>query len=939
MRAEIVALDLETTGLDIETDSIIEIGAVRFANGEVLEEFETLINPGFVIPSETTHITGIYQDDLRNAPMLPAVLPKIIDFVGDSPVVAHNVGFDLGFMRRYGALKHNVTIDTHDLAVILKPSAARYSLAALTTELEIHLENAHRALDDARATARLYWAMWEKAVTLPVYVLREIVRAAQSVPDHQQRWPILDFFRDALQEAERQRGDSEDIAPEGIFAPYRDTEEVLQPNEYILPLDAQEIAATLSATGIFAEKNDAHEVREPQMAMAETVADAFNHRVHIFIEAGTGTGKSFAYLVPAVAWAMQNKQRVVISTNTLNLQEQLLKQDVPAVLKAMEADSIRVTAMKGRGNYLCPRRLATVRRHPPTTTDEMHTLAKILVWLQETRTGERGEITLRAAEYYVWNRLSAEDEGCTMQRCQTTMRGSCPYYKARKRADAAHLVIANHALLVSDALSENRVLPEYRYLIVDEAHQYEEAVTNGIGQRVRNFDILRRLTDLGGLNHGTLGNLLYNARGAVPDKTFLRLEQFVQQIGEAVEAAQAHVLAFYQAVVQFTTEYDEYESRIKVDKTVRSRNAFQTVRKAWSTLNELLEAITDATADLSSAIAKLKKYEIPELDDYMTAIAAAARNLAELRTTIHQFVDKPDENTVYWVFRTINSEYTALHTAPLHVGPILEQTIWSRKESVVMTSATLQVTGSFQFIKDRLYGESAAEVALGSTFDYRESTLLYIPRDIPSPKEPGYQEAVERGIVELATALDGRVLALFTSYAQLRETAANIGPRLALGKIVVYDQASGGSRDSLLDSFKTTEKAVLLGTSSFWEGIDIPGDDLSALVIVRLPFFPPNDPVFAARSDTYEKPFGDFALPKAILRFRQGFGRLIRTKLDRGLVTVFDSRIFHKSYGNDFIESLPDCTRQEGKLAGLADAAARWLNRPVSTTDINPNER
>jgi DNA polymerase-3 subunit epsilon/ATP-dependent DNA helicase DinG len=257
----------------------------------------------------------------------------------------------------------------------------------------------------------------------------------------------------------------------------------------------------------------------------------------------------------------------------------------------------------------------------------------------------------------------------------------------------------------------------------------------------------------------------------------------------------------------------------------------------------------------------------------------------------------------------------------------MEDFIWHKKDAVILTSATLQTDNRFSFLRDRLYADNIQEVAVGSPFDYKQSTLVYIPDDIPMPQDAGYQRSVEKGLIELAAALDGRVLALFTSYAQLRETAANISPRLALGNIVVYDQATGGSRETLLDSFKSTEKAVLLGTRSFWEGVDIPGDDLVALVIVRLPFAVPNDPIFAARSATYGDAFQHYAVPDAILRFRQGFGRLIRTRSDRGIVTIFDSRVVNKSYGMKFLEALPDTTLQYGKLDDLAQAATNWLNR------------
>jgi DNA polymerase-3 subunit epsilon/ATP-dependent DNA helicase DinG len=584
--------------------------------------------------------------------------------------------------------------------------------------------------------------------------------------------------------------------------------------------------------------------------------------------------------------------------------------------------------MKGRNNYLCPRRLSAVRRRRPSNIDELRTLTKILIWLEESKTGDRGEITLRAVEFFTWNRLSAEDEDCALHRCQTQMNGTCPYFKARKKADAAHLVIANHALLVSDAASENSVLPPYKYLIADEAHQLEDAVTNGMSFRVDQTGLLRRITDLGGVTSGVLGDLLKSAHGNVPDKHLLMLEAYIQDIGDVLKAMQSHVKNFFGVTYQFIHDsQSEGNPKIRIDDKKRGHGAFSNIVGAWDGLNEYFEVVVEVMGALAEAITKLEKHAIPGFDDHVNAAGAAARNLKEIHAELTAFVKKPDPNRIYWINNNPNIEWFSLQTAPLHVGPMMEQYIWNAKESVVLTSATLQSNGGFEYLRERLYANDAKELALDSPFNYKESTLVFIPDDVPEPTASGYQRAVEKGIIELAATLGGRVLALFTSYAQLRETAANISPRLALGNIMVYDQATGGSRETLLDSFKSSNKAVLLGTRSFWEGVDIPGDDLVALVIVRLPFAVPNDPIFAARSSTYPNAFNDYAVPDAMLRFRQGFGRLIRSRSDRGIVTVFDSRIVSKGYGVKFLESLPDVTIRYGKLADLANAAKTWLDR------------
>ena len=919
MRGNLIALDLETTGLDVENDSIIEIGAVRLVDGEVVAEYSTLVNPGFVIPAETTHITGIHQDDLRGAPTLVSVLNDVTEFVGDAPVIAHNVAFDISFMRRFGTLKSNLPIDTYDLAAILLPRVPRYSLSSLAAFYEIDLENAHRALDDARATAFLYWNLWEKALSLPSYLLTEVVRSIGNF-----KWESGEVFRAALAEVNQTETEAPSVSE--VFAPLEDNIKPFTPQGKSNPIAMSEVDDILGEDGKLAHKIRSYEFRQEQVMMAQVIAESFNEQSHLLVEAGTGTGKSLAYLVPSVLWALHNDQRVVISTNTINLQDQLINKDIPLLQHAMDSN-FRAAVMKGRGNYLCPRRLASVRRRTPSDVDELKTMAKILVWLQESTTGDKGELNLRSAEHFTWNRLSAEDEGCTTHRCSTQMSGACPYYKARKRTEAAQVVVANHALLISDALSENRVLPEYQYLVVDEAHQFEDAATNGLSTWVDQTGLLRRLADLGDVNRGLLGDLLNNGRATMPDKAVMRLEAFIQNIGEAVSAMKIYTRTFFNTIYQFIHDsQSDGNSRIRIDDKKRNHSAFSSIRTSWDTLDEYFDAVVDAMANLAQAMQSLEKYDIPNFNDHLNAVSAAANNLRQIRETVNNFAHHPDENTVYWINNSRSAEYIALQSAPLHVGPMMEDFVWNSKNSTILTSATLRTAGTFDYIRDRLYAENTTELALGSPFDYKDSTLVFVPDDIPQPNESGYQRFVERGIVELASALDGKVLALFTSYHQLRETAANISPRLALGNITVYDQATGGSRETLLDSFKSTEKAVLLGTRSFWEGIDIPGDDLSAVVIVRLPFSVPNDPIFAARSSTYRDAFNDYAVPDAILRFRQGFGRLIRTKTDRGIVAIFDSRVIQKSYGQKFLDSLPDCTIKFGNLSELGNVATNWLD-------------
>jgi len=319
------------------------------------------------------------------------------------------------------------------------------------------------------------------------------------------------------------------------------------------------------------------------------------------------------------------------------------------------------------------------------------------------------------------------------------------------------------------------------------------------------------------------------------------------------------------------------------------------------------------------------------LRDVLNEIEAVRSHLTEMTLNLHALLMEPAPKMVYWLERNPRSRWLALRGAPLEIGADMREHLWEAKPAVVLTSATLSAGGDFSYLRQRLAAEEAEELLLGSPFDYRQAALLYVVNDIPEPNRPGYQQAVERGILELAKATHGRLLALFTSYTQLQRTSQAITPSLLEAGITVYEQGSGASPQALLDEFRQAEGAVLLGTRSFWEGVDVPGDALSALVIVKLPFAVPSDPLVAARAETFTNPFEEYHLPEAVLAFRQGFGRLIRTRTDRGIVAVFDRRLLTRRYGRAFLDALPPCTRHQGPMHRLPAVAARWLSRDGKT--------
>lgn len=919
MLGDLIAFDLETTGLNPSSDEIIEVGLARFRDGQVVETYQSLVKPAKPIPADITHLTGIHQEDVEDAPVIDDILADMRGVFAETTVIAHNVGFDRAFLRKHSLLKRNAAIDTFELATIVLPSAPRYSLGSLATHIGVGLERAHRALDDAVATGQLYWHLWQRLCGLPPGLLSEVIRASDVLD-----WGLRPVFQAALDQSLRSVVDLR-AAPQ--FQAERFSGRVLNLEDARHDrLEPAAISAIFSAEGKLAAGFSDYEDRDEQLRMAQEVTSALNQGEHLMIEAGTGTGKSLAYLIPAALWTTKNDQRVTVSTNTINLQEQLLGKDIPQARAVVDAP-LRAALMKGRGNYLCPRRFATFRRRKPANLDELRTLAKLLVWLQESDSGDRGEITLRAGEWAVWSRLSAQDEGCSSARCSSEMDGVCPYYKARQRAERAHIVITNHALLIADARIENRALPAYSNLIIDEAHHLEDAITDGLTRHIDQRQIHSRLRDLGDGSSGILGELLGYGREVLPADESGRLSTFVNSIGDTIDLMKRFIRQYFRALHDFASK-QKADNRYAMRLLPSHRDAgdFAPVLAAWKILGAYLLAVSDAVDRLCGALPRYAEYDMPDFGAVSSEINGHRRYLADLHDQLEGFTQAPDAGSVYSLTAGESPERLELQIAPLHVGPMMDECLNQRMESIILTSATLRTQGNFDHIIERLYAESYKSVAVGSPFDYKRSTLVYVPQDIPEPRQHAdYQRMVGRGVIELADALDGRMLVLFTSYAQLREVSKAVTPRLNMGDINVYDQSFGASRDALLASFLHAEKAVLMGTRSFWEGIDIPGDALSAVVIAKLPFAVPSDPVFAARSETYARSFQHYAVPDAILRFRQGFGRLIRRRSDRGVIAIFDSRIIRKSYGASFLESLPDCTVQYGSLDKLPAVASQWI--------------
>jgi len=960
MASIFVALDLETTGLDPETDAIIEIGAVKFRGETVLDAWSTLVRPERPIPPSVVELTGIRPEEAEQAPPLRAVLPRLRAMVGNAILVGHSIDQDLAFLRRHGLFLENDALDTYELAAILVPFAGGHGLSTLAQELGIPVGVIHRALEDARLTHRLFLALFERACQLPEPILEEIVRHAAHLP-----WPPRRFFEEALRTVQRGRFTDQSIGaqlrakglatPEAYLTPPPVRARPLRPRSQPQPIDGEALARQLEPGGALSRIFPEYEHRPQQVAMLQTVVQAFNEGKHWMIEAGTGVGKSLAYLIPAALWAIRNGERVVISTNTINLQEQLLQKDIPILQRLLsesglaDGSALRVALLKGRAHYLCPARLMQWRHVGPASVEEMRVLAKILVWLPTTQTGDGDELYLPTpVERALWARLSADNETCTAEVCAAWGDGGCFLHRARKAAEAAHLIIVNHALLFADAATQNMVLPEYRHLIIDEAHHLEQAATKQLTVEIDRFGLLRLLQETGSAREqrGGLVGALRGLERNLPPALRNTLAGMTRRLSDAVESARTGVDLLMNALTAFLEETapgsGEYTRKVLLTGTERSRPAWAAVEQAWELLAVRWGAVQEALNTIRAALTELLDHGFAEVEEALGLANGLSHDFEKIHQALEAAIRKPSPDTVYWLEGHGGEGDWArvgLYAAPLDVGPLVRRHLLEPRRCVIMTSATLRTVNrerqepSFAHLKNRLGAWEMEELALDSPFDYQRNALLYLVTDIPEPGQAGYQRAVEQAILEAARAIGGRTMALFTAYAPLRRAARALTAPLAKAGITVYEQGDGSSRRQLVERFRSAERAVLLGTRSLWEGVDIPGEALSCLVITRLPFEVPDEPVFAARSAQYRDPFLDYAVPEAVLRFRQGFGRLIRSRSDRGVVVILDRRIMSRTYGAWFLMALPPCAIHRGPLTEIGAVVKAWLEGATGLTE------
>ncbi|MEE8043890.1 MAG: helicase C-terminal domain-containing protein [Thermodesulfobacteriota bacterium] len=704
----------------------------------------------------------------------------------------------------------------------------------------------------------------------------------------------------------------------------------------IEPLDIELTKKALLPDGRVSEvMGDKYELRDEQIRMLESVTSSFNDNLISLIEAGTGTGKTLSYLIPAVNWALKNEERVVISTNTINLQEQLIDKDIPLLYSAFE-DDFSYSLVKGMRNYLCLLRAETIQEglFEMVDDDEVDSINSILDWAKVTDDGSLSDLNFTPPDS-VWDKVSAESDSCLRARCPHYSR--CFFYKSRREIAASQLLVVNHHLLFSDLAikgasesSDAGILPPFKRVILDEAHHLNDTATSHFGMRATKFGIIRVLRRLkrkskGGQGKGLIyftaslatklvkmyrKGIINDLLRKVEDLLSTKVDTVEQYVGDSFDALYTFCLPIVQEKdggkeeinLRITEDITEREGWGKIDKK------FSLLRIRLKELHEEIKAITDILIDyeVESDIAKL-----------IVEFKGVENKLDYYSDVISTFLSTEEDGYVRWVEGRMGRGgiLSGLGLSPLDISSTLKERLYSKCDTVVMTSATMAVDKSFGFLKSGLGLEDeqrVQELILPSPFNYEEQLLLTIPDDIPEPGNVGYSDAISDLITKAVKASNGNALILFTSYTLLETVYKNIYGELEDDGILTLKQGAF-PRGKLLDKFRIEDNSVLFATDSFWEGVDVPGDALKLVVITRLPFRVPTEPIIEARVEYMENQglnsFTDYSVPVAVLKFKQGFGRLIRTKTDKGAVLVLDKRLISKFYGKFFLNSLPDCTR------------------------------
>ncbi len=713
-------------------------------------------------------------------------------------------------------------------------------------------------------------------------------------------------------------------------------------------LSLDEIGRVFSDSGILAANLKDYEQRDEQLRMALSVAEAFNHDRIALIEAGTGTGKSLAYLIPAILWAVRNNERVVISTNTINLQEQLIRKDLPFLARHTQIE-FKTALIKGRGNYACLRKLENAESDPELFPDESAgEMTKLIEWSHASNDGCRSDLGF-IPRSGAWENICCEADQCGRSRCKHFNR--CFFYRARRDSSSARILVVNHALLLSDIVLKQEagydataIIPPFTRLIFDEGHHLEDVATSHLSTLISRGGILKQLQRLVPLKQTKSGLLniisgrlardlpdsmetLYNELSALLETQLFPKTVDISQLTEAT-------MDWLALAITRESGSSSREQKLRITAEIDGK-------EFWKECCHRIRSLADAINDYTSALRTLlrRSEDLPDklkekIADQLLDIGGIERRLQGMAEDL-LFVIAEQDGYCRWVETSNGSRglQARLCAAPLDISGAIKESLLDQLKTIIVTSATLTVGGSFSYLKKRtgfglLPKGRLGELQLASPFNYASQVLLAVPQEMPEPTESGYRAALEEYILRAVSASRGGAFILFTSYDLLNKVYDALQPELSRLGLTSFKQGHT-TRHTLLAHFRKEGNGVLFGTDSFWEGVDVKGEALRLVIIARLPFQVPTEPVQQARSEQIDamggSSFREFSIPQAVIKFRQGFGRLIRSRDDRGAVLILDRRIITKGYGKTFLKSLPDTELVNVPASGLFSRMERFF--------------
>ena len=905
---EVAILDLETTGFDPVRDEIIEAAVLVARGPEVLGRWSTFVRPVHGVPHETTQLTGITQEMVADAPPVESAVLALVEAVGTRPIVAHNAAFDRAFLEAAGCAGRlrGSWIDSLQVARLALPRMRSHRLLDLARAFGLEGGREHRAAEDVEAL----FGVWRIALTalgdLPPAVLHELARLAADTPG----WTVAPLLGHLAAGVKARAFDLRQVRTERL----RDEQHPALTDARETALEAPEtggVLAEFGPEGAIGRMYEGFEQREEQVRMAEAVLDAFASARCAAVEAGTGVGKSVAYLLPAARFAQANGVTVGVATKTNTLMDQLVYRELPRLAGVLD-EPLRYIALKGYEHYLCLRKLQRLLE-VPADEETAAALGMFLTWTAQTSWGDKEAVNIHWPPSLA-SQVLASVADCTKKHCRY-YPNHCYLHGVRRRAGTAHIVVTNHALLFRDLGAEGAILPPVRHWVVDEAHAVEAEARDQLSRGTGAAE-LRGL--LSGLHTKGRGGFLSALRaavaldGAAPDAV-----NSIDAMRELVEQATTIADSFFDFVKDLGAGAEGSYERpsLRITHAIREGGAWGTAAGVGRSLVKRLEAILQQGRTLVTALEAAGDAFAEQRADLTGQLSGLAGHLDGLVTVL----DGSDESYVYsaTVDRRREQRTERLDAALLDVGDALVELLYPNVYSVVYTSATIAAGSDFSHFEravglDRLPGERHDTLRLESSYDFERQMAVFVPTDLPEPCRPGqsgygaYMDALAVVLQGIHESLGGSVLTLFTNRRDMEEVYRRLIEPLERAGLRLLIQGRGVSRKRLADEFVADERVSLLATKSFWEGFDAKGSTLRCVVVPRLPFGAVTDPILQERRDRDPEWWEHYYLPEAILELKQAAGRLIRSSTDEGCLVLADARLLGpKPYARRFVEALP----------------------------------